>query len=312
MMSTRLRSVVFTEILACPRCEGTLGADSDTLRCDGCRAVYPIDDGIPILLLEGTTGQESERVYRDRLASRDGAGDDAALLEIVGRHHCRDIMARRAAQFAGRFSSHEWILDLGIGWGWQWRSRCQRPLVLGVDMSLGNLRLARRLLGGGRDDVVLVCADATALPLRRHSVAGAWSVQVLQHMPPAVLSRTVAELDRVLAPVCRIEASNLNPGMLQRALYRASGRRLHRRGRVGEMELSRRSPSEWRAVWSGFRPGHTRLTVGYSELFFHPDLWVRPRRYPVRLERTVAAVAPVFAGLFARQVDVTIESAERG
>ncbi|MCX8164662.1 MAG: Trm112 family protein [Aquificaceae bacterium] len=42
------------EILACPRCKGDLVYDEkrDILICNACRVFYPIEEDIPILLIE--------------------------------------------------------------------------------------------------------------------------------------------------------------------------------------------------------------------------------------------------------------------
>lgn len=42
------------EILACPKCKGSLGltTDESELLCGKCSLSYRIDDGIPILLIE--------------------------------------------------------------------------------------------------------------------------------------------------------------------------------------------------------------------------------------------------------------------
>jgi uncharacterized protein YbaR (Trm112 family) len=43
------------EILACPNCRGTLVAEGseDELTCEGeCGFVYPVRDGIPVLLVD--------------------------------------------------------------------------------------------------------------------------------------------------------------------------------------------------------------------------------------------------------------------
>jgi uncharacterized protein YbaR (Trm112 family) len=41
------------EILACPRCHTKLELkEPDRLRCPHCRVLYPIVDGIPVLLIE--------------------------------------------------------------------------------------------------------------------------------------------------------------------------------------------------------------------------------------------------------------------
>jgi ubiquinone/menaquinone biosynthesis C-methylase UbiE len=255
-------------------------------------------------------GQESERELRDRLAAAHAISSRPALLDTVAEYHCVPVMRRRAQDFAARFTPNDRVLDVGIGWGWHWHGRTDGPCVIGVDMSVGNLRLARRVLGK-TDRVLLVCADAAALPLRDDSLAGVWSIQTFQHMPERVLAQAKSELDRVLREDFSIEMSDLNPGLLLRIVYRLAGRRLHRRGRMGEMELSRRTAREWTRIWSDFRRGRCRLSTGYSELFFHPDLHLRPRRYPLRLERALGWL-PMLARMIARQVDVRIAGGTRG
>lgn len=49
------------EILACPLCkEGVhLTPDGDGLKCDACRRIYPIQDDIPIMLIEEARIEES-------------------------------------------------------------------------------------------------------------------------------------------------------------------------------------------------------------------------------------------------------------
>jgi len=40
-------------ILVCPQCKGPLtsAADGESLTCEKCRLSYPIEDGIPVLLI---------------------------------------------------------------------------------------------------------------------------------------------------------------------------------------------------------------------------------------------------------------------
>lgn len=40
------------EILACPECKAALRAGDDELACTGCGLVYPVQDGIPVLLVD--------------------------------------------------------------------------------------------------------------------------------------------------------------------------------------------------------------------------------------------------------------------
>ncbi len=42
------------DIMACPKCKGDVNVseNGDGLICDACRVVYPIKDGIPVMLVE--------------------------------------------------------------------------------------------------------------------------------------------------------------------------------------------------------------------------------------------------------------------
>ncbi len=40
------------EILACPACKAAVKADKESVVCTGCGLMYPINEGIPIMLVE--------------------------------------------------------------------------------------------------------------------------------------------------------------------------------------------------------------------------------------------------------------------
>ena len=42
------------EILVCPKCRGELEyrAEPESLVCHACRLIYPVEDGIPIMLID--------------------------------------------------------------------------------------------------------------------------------------------------------------------------------------------------------------------------------------------------------------------
>ncbi len=45
----------FLKLLACPACGASLIEEEETLRCQGgedCGRIYPVEDGIPVLLVE--------------------------------------------------------------------------------------------------------------------------------------------------------------------------------------------------------------------------------------------------------------------
>lgn len=49
-------------VLACPNCKGKLShsAQHDTLSCPVCQLSYPIEDNIPVMLIERATALHDE------------------------------------------------------------------------------------------------------------------------------------------------------------------------------------------------------------------------------------------------------------
>ncbi len=50
------------DILVCPKCRSRVVHRDDTLRCtnDGCRLIYPIREGIPVMLIEEATRADEQ------------------------------------------------------------------------------------------------------------------------------------------------------------------------------------------------------------------------------------------------------------
>ncbi len=50
------------EIMQCPSCGGTLQqvAEPPALECTSCRLRYPVEDGIPVMLIEEATRPDGE------------------------------------------------------------------------------------------------------------------------------------------------------------------------------------------------------------------------------------------------------------
>lgn len=301
-----LLELALEQVLACPACQGRLALETsgEFLHCDGCGSQTPLVEGIPVFSPAGLgpeDPQAEEIRFRDRLAKEELSRATPDLLEGVGKHHCVSVMKTYAHRFRNRFSANDWLLDIGTGYAWPWKSAGPGPLIVGIDLSLGNLLLAKKLLGRSPHPVLLVCANASRLPLADRSFSGLWSVQAFQLFPEPVFQRVQAELDRVLRKEFRMELHHLHPAPFYRLLYRLRGKRLHRRGRAGPFETNRLLPEEWIRRWDSFRGGRFKVSTGYSELFFHPELGVRPRPYPSGLERFLCLRAPAFASLFARQ-----------
>ena len=298
------------EILACPECRSRLDLNptGESLRCIGCASEFPMVEGIPNFMRRSSGPQEEEKRFRNAAANDQLRRGTQDLLGVAGRHHCLSVMAAHTRSFRKQFSMNKWLLDIGTGYAWPWMDDSEGAPILAIDISMGNLLLAKRLLGES-SSVVLLCADAARLPLADGTISGVWSAQTFQHFPEPTFRQAQGELDRVLKEVFLLEFHHLHPAPLYRILCRLRGRQLHLKGRCGPFETNRFSLFEWRARWAGFREGQPEISCAYSELFFHPEMGLRPRPYPVGLERWIVSHVPALAGMIARQGVLRVETA---
>jgi len=54
------------EILACPACKGDIELKGSKLICKKCHRVYPIRDGIPVMLIEEADVEEQNKTVSSR------------------------------------------------------------------------------------------------------------------------------------------------------------------------------------------------------------------------------------------------------
>lgn len=176
------------KLLACPACGADLRTGKDGYQCAGCEKSYPVVDGIPVFV-------------------------DIEAQDVTDEIQVRD---RVAEAFLKRFCPEDVVLDIGTGWGWHWMKT--RGKVVCVDFSLNSLKVAKQILGE-REDVMLLCADAARLPMKKDSFAGAWSVQTYQHLMPELFEAAKGELHRVLGPGGYFEIRWLNDSLMLRLAY---------------------------------------------------------------------------------------------
>jgi hypothetical protein len=260
---------------------------------------------VPVFV-DSSEHQDVEQRLRDGIATQFRDRPVDAMLRRLGHHHHVAVMEDAALAFAARIRNG-CIVDIGTGWGWQWRRYTGPVPVVAVDFSLENCRLARATFLRDHPWVLTVCADARRLPLA--GATGLWSVQTMQHFPPPVMEATIAEFVRLARPAgLAAEIVNLHPVWFVRAVHTLAGRGYLTRGSNGKFYLHRRRAQELTDLFGAVGRD---LEVSYSELFFHPDLFIRWRRkYPRALERWLAP-RPA-ARWLARQVHVRfrIPSAE--
>ena len=134
----------------------------------------------------------------------------AARQSIYAYQHPRVDLAARVLNLAAPAPS-DTIVDVGCGNGMYLAEAARRGFagrVLGVDLSLGMLAVARRRLSGmgkaadGTGPVALANADATALPLGDGVVGLALAAHMLYHVPDP--AEALRELRRVTRPGGRV------------------------------------------------------------------------------------------------------------
>jgi uncharacterized protein YbaR (Trm112 family) len=70
-------SPLLLEVLVCPECKSTVTVDATNseLVCDDCGLIYPIRDGIPIMLVSAARRPDGEQPAADDAAETEAAED---------------------------------------------------------------------------------------------------------------------------------------------------------------------------------------------------------------------------------------------
>ena len=276
---------------------------SGRLECLACKTVFSINDGIIVLMPQRKLNQQAQELeLREKVAQGYADFDSEKILEIISQHHCLPVMSKRAGMFRAKFDTSQWLLDAGCGSGWCWRNTKGGNLVL-LDFVFSNLKSAKRLLEG-QSGILFIQADAACLPIKNDSLSAVWSVQVTQHFPESIMSVFLKELKRTLKKDFMAQIYNLNPALFLRLFYALRGRRFHLKGNNGKMLVNRLSAKELLTIWNDF--GGKRLRIGYSELFFHPDLRLKSKGRYIAVFEDFFNLIPWLSGLFARQIQVVI------
>jgi SAM-dependent methyltransferase len=173
------------EILACPKCKGTLTVGSEdetidegTLNCGACSVDYPITNGIPRFVpvdnYASSFGYQWNQFRKEQLDSFNGTTLSA------------DRLWSETAWSPDELSG-KWVLDAGCGAGrfLDVASRTEGQIV-GIDIS--SAVDASKLSLGDRNNVHLVQASIYDLPFREGTFDFVYSIGVIQHTPDPAAS----------------------------------------------------------------------------------------------------------------------------
>ncbi|MHA2263527.1 MAG: methyltransferase domain-containing protein [Candidatus Thorarchaeota archaeon] len=214
-------------ILACPKCKGAVSFGKSSLRCPPCGAVYPIHEGIPVLLSSPTTRAEQReldwtegKTYFAQKKSTMGLRKEEGSAKVQDHKfaHARarlalaHLLKRMAKSCQSRMA-----LDIGSGGA---------PLFSGIgtlvtlDMSL--IAMTRMLSTGpgniasGERSLAAVAGKAQELPFKENSFDIAFCSGLLHHLGGQENSEiaATAEMRRVTRPggyTVALEPNLLNP-----------------------------------------------------------------------------------------------------
>lgn len=215
-MTTALASQLAPSAFACPRCRAVVSGDSAAYRCAACGSRYPIVLGIADFRLfpDPWIGLEEDRDKACRLES----SSRGASLETMVRTYWamtpgtpRSLADRFVEHVLGAHArSREWLsllgdtaatgewLDIGTGTGDLATAAGERGVaVVGVDVAMRWLVVARRRAELAGADVRVVCCNAEHLPFPDATFSRVVSIGTLEHCRDADM--VLKESRRVLA-----------------------------------------------------------------------------------------------------------------
>ncbi|MSQ91589.1 MAG: methyltransferase domain-containing protein [Gammaproteobacteria bacterium] len=194
------------DLLICPGCSSSLAIGSTSIDCKKCGASYPLNDGIALLAIRGTSetwGKPQANEQSTSYQAEYQRVDRAAAYNLSYRQR---LLKRQSTQrefqlikqHVERVGRSRIILDLPCG-----GSRLTpafayaAELVIEADIAHGQL-----LFGRAESSVatprVWMTASAFHIPLRDNGVDGTICVRLSHHLP------TAAERERLLTELLRV------------------------------------------------------------------------------------------------------------
>lgn len=203
----------------CPSCRGPLASDPAGYHCRACQRRYPIVCGIPDFRLfpdpyisfedeydkARRLSEEAERVSFEALVRfyweitpdvPRPMAERFIRYALAGQERADPCLATMDAQAGGRWTGAR-CLEVGCGTGgFLAAAQARFGALMGADIALRWLVVARKRLVAPGNRIVLVCCSAEALPFPDGTFDAVVGLHVLEHAadPQAILSETVRTL----------------------------------------------------------------------------------------------------------------------
>lgn len=209
--------------LRCPECSAPVRSTGEACRCSGCGRGFPVLLGIPDLRVPVPAWidfEEDRGLARDLAAHYSAEGSDALIARLLARRtgvpggivrRRLDEIGRAQAKYAAYLAPSGWIggrlgagvggrcLEVGCGPGsFLFPAAARFADVVGVDISLAWLVIAKKRLGEHGLSSPIVCACVERLPLADAQFDLVVAFDTIEHVAdgPAML-REAARVTRV-------------------------------------------------------------------------------------------------------------------
>lgn len=204
--------------LACPRDLTRLSPDRRGLRCE-LGHVYPVVDGIPVLLvpeveqthsfarrsLEIAEGDWMTWVREVRWTASETSRVHPYVQEMVGKtngmlyQHLKGSLLEYPIPAMKMLPGNGSLLDVGCSWGrWSVAAARNGHRVVGIDPDIYGVMAARDIARQFQVDAEFIVADARYLPFEQGSFENCFSFSVLQHLSKADALAAISQIGRVL------------------------------------------------------------------------------------------------------------------
>jgi SAM-dependent methyltransferase len=157
----------FKDYCVCPKCHSELSQIQESLQCIGCKKIYEIRDGIPILLLEA-----QDDLCRQYLQNCERLAKDDLEKPLENR---RDYRHQVFLDFMGDLRGKR-VLDIGSSNG-QFLSKVTANFRVAFDLSFRYLHALSAESG-----IVCICGDAEELPFKQNFFDVIIISDILEHL----------------------------------------------------------------------------------------------------------------------------------
>lgn len=194
------------ELLICPACAASLAIGPNSIDCAKCGASYPLQDGIALLAIRGTSETWGEPQAGEQSASYQGEYQRVDRAAAYNLSYKKRLLKRQSThrefeliqEQITRVGRSGLILDLPCGGSRLTPAFADAAaLVIEADIAHGQL-LFSRAESSVATPRIWMTASAFHIPLRDGSVDGTICVRLSHHLP------TAAERERLLTELLRV------------------------------------------------------------------------------------------------------------